>query len=412
MTGRVGFVRQGGALVEMGEQGESGALDGVVEEGEALEVAVRSPGLLVLEATEQGRPRAPWLVASLELFPPAALASFVVSSKLTGALEVRTEHDVRRLFFEEGQFTGGRSSSLEDSFGQILWRAGRLSLDQLLIAVEEAKASDKRIGRVLIDLGYLTQSELRPFLRRQAEAIFEAACVIDRGHATFHAGLTNPNPVRFFGLTEGLLERVRDAVNETLELKRALGDLDALFTSDGPQVDHRLGEAETAMLQLLSSTKGAPMSGRALLDKSGLGQLDGLRALENLLTSGLLRVQQPESAAASERDRLEETCALLSRVIDELQGAGFGLVDEVAHFVEEPPADAPPALRLFRLDQIASPPLLLELAARAEPPVPREELEQALSALLDFSLFHARDTLPPEVSRELDEAAAALATVR
>lgn len=409
MTERVGFVRQGSALLE---EGEGGALDGVVDEGKALHVAIRARGLFVLEAAEDGRPRAPWLAASLELVTPAALAALVVSSRLTGALEVRTDHGVRRLFFEEGQFTGGRSSSLEDSFGQILWRAGRLSLDQLLIAVEEAKASEKRIGRVLIDLGYLTQSELRPFLRRQAEAIFESACVVDRGHATFHAGVTNPNPIRFFGLTEELLERVRDAVRETEELKRTLGDLDARFTSEGAQVEHRLGEAETAVLQLLSSTKGAPMPGRQLLDKSGLGELDGLRALGNLVTSGLVRVERPSDASARERDRMEGMCALLNRVIEELQGAGFGLVDEVAHFVEEPPADAPAALRLFRLDQIASPEVLLELAARAEPPVPRHELERALTALLDFALFHARDTLPPDVSRELDDAAAALATAR
>lgn len=413
MTERVGFLRQGAALVEQGvEEGQSAALEGVVEEGGALSVAVRARGLLVLEALREGRPQAPWLACSLELVPPVALASLVVSSKLTGALEVRTAHGARRLFFEEGQYTGGRSSSLEDSFGQILWRAGRLSLDQLLIAVEEAKASDKRIGRVLIDLGYLTQSELRPFLRRQAEAIFEAACVVDRGHAMFHAGLTNPNPVRFFGLTEGLLERVRDAVEETAALKKTFGDLDALLTSEGAHVDLRLGEAETAMLQLLSSAKGAPLSGRALLDKSGLGELDGLRALQNLLASGLVHVQHPEGGGAGERDRIEGTCALLGRVIEELQGAGFGLVDEVAHFVEEPPADAPPALSLFRLDQVSSPSVLLELAARATPPVSRRELQRALSALLDFALFHARDTLPPEVSRELDDAAAALATAR
>lgn len=413
MSERVGFVRQGGSLVE---EGEGGALEGVVEEGKPLQVAVRAKGLFVLEAAEWGRPRSPWLAASLELVPPMALASLAVSAKLTGALEVRTEQSARRLFFEEGQFTGGRSSTLEDSFGQILWRAGRLSLDQLLIAVEEAKAGEKRIGRILIDLGYLTQSELRPFLRRQAEAIFEAACVVDRGHASFHGGLTNPNPIRFFGLTRDLLERVRDAVDETEALRRKLGDLDALFAvvgaSEGRHAEQRLGEAETAVLQLLSSTKGAPLPGRQLLAKSGLGELDGLRALANLVSGGLVRAERPDASSPQEHDRMEAMCALLNRVVEELQSAGFGLVDEVAHFAEEPPADAPPALTLFRLDQAASPTTLLDLAARASPPVPRQEVERALSALLDFALFHARDTLPAEVSRQLDDAAAALATAR
>lgn len=409
MADPIGFVRQGNALVE---DGEGGALDGVVEDGKVLQVAVRGRGLLALEASEWGRPRAPWLAASLELVPPMSLASLVVSTKLTGALEVRRGDSARRLYFEDGQFTGGQSSSLEDSFGQILWRAGRLSLDQLLIAVEEVKAGKKRIGRVLIDLGYLTQSELRPFLRRQAEAIFEAACVIDRGHASFHVGVTNRNPIRFFGLTEALLERVGDAVLETQALRAALGDLDALFSSEGGQVERRLGEAETAVLQLLSSTKGAPLPGRQLLDKSGLGELDGLRALANLVHSGLVRPERSAVGTTQERDRMAGMCALLNRVIESLQGAGFGFADEVAHFAEEPPADAPPALSLFRLDQAVNPTTLLDVASRATPPVSRPDVEAALSALLDFALFHARDTLPPHVSRELDDAAALLSMSR
>jgi hypothetical protein len=387
---------------------QEGAADlAAVPHGGRMLRLIDEPGLLLLAAAGSAAPG--WLGASLSLAPSVQLVAFIIGARLTGVFEVRLRGGCRQLYFEDGQYAGARTDFLDDSFGQFLWRAGRISLDKVVIALEEARSSGKRLGRVLVDLGYLTKAELRPALRRQGEALFEAACVVDEGYGIFRPGAVHPNPIRFFDYTTVLLQRAGDAAAECVELRRRIGSLDALCEKPSGVVGGRLGEAENALMQLLGSAKGAPMSARQLLAKSGLGELHGLSALANLFTAGRLTRLSDDARAPAQSTGLERLCEVINYVLAALDKKGFGLLDEVRQFAAEPPAGEPPTLRLLAISAPLTADDVLRRGAEASPAVGAEGMERALQALLEFALFHARDTLEPAAAEALDAEAAALA---
>lgn len=382
--------------------GDPRLLDALCSDGAVVRAPHLEDGLGLL--TTDGA--APFLASSLELTPAVELVQIIVARQLTGALDVRTPRGSRRLFFEHGAYSGSRSRVPEDTFGQVLWRAGRLSLDQVVIAVENAKASNMRIGAALVSLGYLLKPEVRAFLLQQAEAVFDAACTASEGLAVFRPGVSTTNPVRFFDRTHGLLLRAREHANRCVALREMLDPLDRPVKA-GPPGQGPVGEAETALLQLTTAAKGARITLRDLLHKSDLGELTGLRALGSLIDERVLVLGDPpkEDDAAS---RLARLCAAVSETLKILDEKGFGLGDEVRSFASAPPAGTPDALRDVDLSGAVTADAALAQARRADAALRPDDLERALLALLDYALFQARETLDEETAEELADEVARL----
>ena len=115
-----------------------------------LTTVVEDTGLLV-KAAPTG---APWLACDLEVASVAEVVGVLIAARRTGRLDVTDAQGTRTLFFESGEYTGSMSSHTADRLGEVLWRSGRLSLDQVLIAAEQVKEG-KMLGRALIDLSLI-----------------------------------------------------------------------------------------------------------------------------------------------------------------------------------------------------------------------------------------------------------------
>lgn len=382
--------------------GDPRMLDTVVMDGGVLQAPVVRDGLLIMQA--EGAP--PFLGCSLELSPAVELVQVIVGRQLTGALEVIGPGGTRRLFFEDGAYAGSSSRVPEDAFGQILWRAGRLSLDQVVIAIENAKASGMRIGAALVSLGYLLKAEVRPLLQRQAEAVFFAACVSGEGWAVFRQGSANDNPVRFFDHTRALLGRAHQRATECVALRKRIAPLDRPVTLGTP-ARSPLGEAETAIVQLVSSAKATQLTLRQLLHKSELGERAGLRALVTLIDEGILapgEVAQQGDASG----RLARLCEAVSLTLSALDEKGFGLGDDVRGFAASPPAGVPNALLDVDLSGAIAPEAALSEARRANASLSPLDLERSLLALLEHALFQAQETLDDKTAGQIVGDVAAL----
>lgn len=337
-----------------------------------------------------------WLSASLDLVSVVELVTIVVGAELTGALVVQAPDGNRRLFFEEGRYHGSRSNYVEDRLGEVLWRAGKISLDQLMIAGESI-TREKRIGRVLVELGYLEVAELRLSLRRQGRAVFESACLQTEGRATFLIGETNDNPVAFFEETEAMIDEAVMLIEDRERTLAALGDLDRKYQVVQHDRSGNLSEAEEAIRQLASSAK-EPLTARALLEKANLRGILGLKAMHMLVQEGVLkRVSAgfdsvpPTAAASDERPRVERLCQAIGIVMQTLDDGGFGLADAVREFCAEPPEAIADALAGVDVDKLDADAITKHGELFTEGGVP--QLEHGLSLLLDFALFEARDAM-------------------
>ncbi|MGW8272620.1 MAG: DUF4388 domain-containing protein, partial [Thermodesulfovibrionales bacterium] len=89
----------------------------------------------------------------------------------TGIFEVTTGRKCTNICFRGGDMIFASSNQEDDRFGEVLLKGGKITLAQYIEASALLKGSGKRLGQVLIDLGYLKPSELIWAVRNQVVEI-------------------------------------------------------------------------------------------------------------------------------------------------------------------------------------------------------------------------------------------------
>lgn len=368
---------------------------------------LEGPGI----AVQASQPPPSFMAASLDVAPVAELVGLLVRQRLTGRLDVTTAGGVRALYFEAGAFTGGTSTFNADRFGEVLWRNGRIGLDQLAVASEYARQEPgKLFGRALVELGFLDPAVLRSCLVEQAMAVFEATCLEDKGTLAFVRDSYHRQPLRFGISTPELVQRALEHAEAHRAVLARVGRLDRPFTvaAAGSTVLRRPGagdsgfdvapptttldEAEQAIVQLAMSAK-EPRTGLELIKGSSLGLQDGARALLRLIEKGRLVAKAPP---ADQETRLRRLCQAVTLAMEALDEAGFGVAEQVRELVENPPVHLEEALSGLTLKEPLDPTGVLEQAQFL--PGGIFEMNEALQAVLDEALSQASDMLPPELT--------------
>jgi hypothetical protein len=368
--------------------------------GWMMKVAASAPGISVQVA--EGSP--PWLACDLEVVNVAEIVGMLIAAKRTGCLDVIDAQGTRSLYFETGEYTGSASTHAADRLGEVLWRSGRLSADQVLIASEQVKEGNKMLGRALIELGFIEPQALRRALVDQAIQVFEGACLEETGHAVFRADQFHKNALRFGVATKQLVDNAIVRAREHRDLLRKLGSLDRPCDVITPAPSGQgLDEKSLALLQLLASARKKTFTGRDLIQKANLGRVDGARALLALIERGFLSVK---ASAADEQLKVKRLCAAINLVMAALDEGGFGVGDTVREYLDKPPASFEEALSGISL---ATP--LDEQAVLAHAQFitgANAAMTKALQALLDDAVVQAVDTLPAELTTKVRDRLKAL----
>lgn len=352
---------------------------------------------------KEGENTPPWLACALEVASVAEVVGLLIAARRTGRLDVQDPLGARSMFFENGQYTGATSTHKEDRLGEVLWRSGRISVDQHLIAGEQVKEG-KMLGRALLDLGFLEPAGLRKALVDQAIQVFEAACLEETGHALFVADFFHKSPLRFGVATKDLVEGAIVRTREHRELMRKIGNLDRTCKLVQPQPDGvPLDDKSLALLQLVASSRKKDLTGRELIEKASLGRIDGARALLTLVQHHFLIAKDSE---ADEQLKIKRLCTAINLVMAALDDGGFGVGDQVREYLDTPPPDFEEALSGLTLAQ----PLDEGTALGHAQFVGEDKMIVALQAVLDDALMQAKDTLPQELTSKLQARVKALGT--
>ena len=130
--------------------------------------AAESVAELTDERSQKTRevPQVPAAAAEeLDLDPPALLARMYLS-RLSGRLTVRRGPAKKHIVFERGHPVLAGSNRAEDRLGEMLVRQGRITAAQAASLGDEAAATGRRLGLVLVDRGLIAASELTGIVRR------------------------------------------------------------------------------------------------------------------------------------------------------------------------------------------------------------------------------------------------------
>lgn len=92
-------------------------------------------------------------------------------SEKTGVLEIKNGPICNRIYIKNGDMIFAASNQEDDRLGEVLLKAGRITLEQYYESVEVMKKTGKGQGTVLVELGYLKPKELIWAVTQQVEEI-------------------------------------------------------------------------------------------------------------------------------------------------------------------------------------------------------------------------------------------------
>ena len=305
-----------------------------------------APDLLVARRTPAAggvvaRPRCT-LAGDLASFPIGDLIAFMHQSRLTGVLTIASAGAERGLAFREGEVRSARSSAAGERLGDVAVRLGYATEAQLA----QAHQGGRPIGKAMVDMGFVSASDLWKCLHEQVAAVFQAILLARNG--TFHL-IDEEVPDRGAPLTVNTQSLLMDGIRRIDEM--------SLFKARIPGPEARLRRKEPRRpisLKPSEQTLLALVDGRTLGEvarAAHLNEFDATKVLFHLAEAGYVEAgAAPAVADPAERLRLVAAglaAALRAVAVALPDAARPGLVAGLRSFLADP--GSPHAVVLNRL---------------------------------------------------------------
>ena len=238
----------------------------------------------------------------------------IVRSNETAILSLDAGGHSEVIYFNEGRLVFASSTDPDMGLAETLLRGGELNVEQYNQAMERAIVS-RRIGSLLIELGYLKPEELSRAVERQASAIVLNAMAYRSGNYTIEFTAEFPDEMIELPLsTERLiLDGVRRIEYWSLIL-RGIGRFQRLLeqtaNADTRTFQLELNDDESHVLSLLSD----PQTIERLCARSYLSNFVTCRTLWGLLAVDL--VQDSHQEELSEKRAAEESEYELEDIVE------------------------------------------------------------------------------------------------
>lgn len=350
------------------------------------------------------------LSADVSALPLADVLHLVNASGRSGLLLFSFRDHLKSVYFHRGEVVFATSNVKVDRLGECLLRAGGISLEQLREA-ERRLAPPGRLGKVLVERGFLTPRELWQGVKDQVEEIVRSLFAYASGRVHLWEGEVQPDNVVRLSLPTGRL--VAEGLERRDELFRFLAALEDPRVEIAREEELRdsLEGTERALFDALGSEPSFP----GLCRRVELDALSAARTLQLLRRVGAVRIARARDARAylSESDlhALDEEAlrectagsvkrlAELAAPLVALDGAG-AVRGRLAHVLRDLAPRHPELLEGVRLDRCATvdPDVLLEraLALRGDRVAQVREALGELAAYLEFELKNHPRIADPE----------------
>jgi len=356
-----------------------------------FELAAVLPGLVFM--LEKEGPKVAMAGEILTRMTVMEIGNMIASAAWRGELHVIGEHH-RAMRFDQGALRGARSNSPDDRLGEVLFRAGILTREQVREIAEQV-GPNSRFGELCVKGGYVDAGELYKYLQKQATDVFFNALIVDEGSYVFvmgdgsgdDEGTTVHLPVQSL-LMEGV-QRIDEMALFRDKIPHA--ELCPAPREDAPP-PKKLDEGARKVLELCDGRRTIDDIARV----TGLGEFAATKAVYHLMQQKQVDLKTPSNVdPGAVKTLVEEFNDVLQDIfmavatyggLDQtrmtldawVQGSGYG-----PYFGEG-------------VDELGSidPERVVDALQEVESDRPLEALHQALHELAAFALFSATTALP------------------
>lgn len=250
-------------------------------------------------------PPAPPLSGSLEENSLPKILNRLHEIKATGTLSLAREGVTKRLFIKNGGIVFASSSYEGDRLGEVLLKAGKINLKQFETASRVMRQmTGKRLGGVLVELGYLKPRDLFWGVKHQVQEIVSS--LFDWTDGEYHMVPGEPPAGEVITLhmsTANLILHGIKRINDWTRISRGVPPMDSVLALTMNPLklyqDISLTEDEKRLFSLFDGSKSI----KDALAESGIGDFEALKAVYVFYSIGMLE-EKGNSAPGMERPSL------------------------------------------------------------------------------------------------------------
>ena len=166
----------------------------------------------------------------------ATLLARLHLSNFSGTVNLTRDDEHKTINYDAGRPVFASSTLDRDRMGDLLFREGKISRAQHRSCNEELEGSGRRMGELLVQMGFLKPRELLPAVRRHIEDIFYSAFGWERGDYEVLDGEPSGERIR---LSRHPAALVVEGVRRKYSLARLiprLGDTNAILAPTDPKL--------------------------------------------------------------------------------------------------------------------------------------------------------------------------------
>ncbi|HBR21906.1 MAG TPA: hypothetical protein DD713_04965 [Nitrospiraceae bacterium] len=221
--------------------------------------------------------------------------------RATATLAVSTPNFTKRAYLVKGDAIFAASSYEDDRLGEMLLKAGKITVEQYDKSVEILKRTQKRLGAILVELGYLTPKDLFWGVKYQVKEIIYSLFQLEDGECEFMEGDVPTDEVITLKMSMGNLihEGVKRIDNWT-RIRREMPDTGvALIISKDPLnlfQDVELSPYDKKLLSIIDGKKTI----KEVIDSSWMNSFEAMKTIYVLWSIGILEEKTAEKEEVKE----------------------------------------------------------------------------------------------------------------
>ena len=266
------------------------------------------------------------LTGNIRDFSLSKILVYLNRNRKTGTLIVKIPAFTKKVYLDKGDAIFASSTYEDDRLGEMLIKAGKITIEQYEESVKLLKTKNKRQGAILVELGHLTPKDLFWGVKYQVKEIIYSLFPLEDAEYEFVEGEIPANEVITLKMSMGNLiyEGVR-RVSNLNKMKNELPDMNSIpqLSTDPASLfqDIEFSPQDQKMLSMIDGKRTI----KELIDSSSVGTFEALKTLYALWSTGTIEekekvIEKPEEAVTVEdilKPFPEEEEAFVKRV-DEL----------------------------------------------------------------------------------------------
>lgn len=252
----------------------------------------------------------------------------IASTHLKGELVVVTGDVQRSLFLEGGIVRMATSTEPAERLGEILSRFGVVSSEEIQKAMLDV-GPEQRLGQILVDRGFLTQTDLYHYLQKQVEEIVYATTLVSGGVFMLLQGFASERwPAQVHLPAQALLMESVRRMDELAYFRQKIPSVKVIPRAKSDGRAQGFEPEDRAFLALCDGTRTLDDVARL----SALGEFEATKRLFHLLKEGAAELG---GAPADEGERIGKLVDGFNDILAEIlsTAAATGRAQETREFL-------------------------------------------------------------------------------